>query len=112
MICACSNEPDKHLIYLLVHVPLLSLFTTRAAVHLPPFAKADVPIIVVVYIVEKGVQFPVGHHEPSLAKGFTQLVLIELAIAIPVDGVEEQKQLLFRLLDKGPELYERSVRWP
>lgn len=56
--------------------------------HLPPFVKANVSIIVQVHVAEKFVEPSVRHRQPRSLECRLELCLVQLPVAVAIDGFE------------------------
>lgn len=86
-------------------VTLANITFTARGTHEPPFLETDGAVVVGVDLLEELVQLRVGHHEPGPRKGGAHLGLVEPAVAIAVDAVEQDPELALGLLDKVSKLY-------
>lgn len=55
--------------------------------------------MIVVHVLEEVIELLVGHRQASASKGRLELVEIQLAVAVLVDGSKEVLELSFRLFD-------------
>lgn len=56
--------------------------------HLPPLVKAHVSIIVEVHVAEKIIEPSVRHRQPRSLDCRLELRLVQLAVAVAIDGFE------------------------
>ena len=69
----------------------------------PPLVKRNIAVAVNVDLVKEPVEPPHRHGQPGSLERFAQLILVEPAVVVTVDGTEEQQQLALGGLDKSSE---------
>lgn len=72
---------------------------------LPPFFKADVPIVVHIDLVEEPRQPPRRHGETGPLKSSLQLALVQPPILVAIYRSEEKQKMPLGLLYKNTELW-------
>lgn len=75
----------------------------RPRQDLPPFVKCDEPVVVQIDLVEEARQPLLGDRQASALKGGLELLLVQPAVLVAVDGSEQQEQLFLGGLDEGAE---------
>jgi hypothetical protein len=71
--------------------------------YVPPFFETDSPVIVGIDLGKEVVEVAVGNREAGAAECSTKFGLGEFAVVVVVDAPEQGQELLFSLLDEGPE---------
>lgn len=84
--------------------PQLHHGMTRWGKDLPPLVETDITVIVHVHIVEELGEPPVGYGQLRVFEGRFELFGIQFAVAVLVDGLEEDQELSLGLVDKCAEL--------
>lgn len=72
--------------------------------HLPPLVKANVSIIVQVHVAEKIVELSLRHRQPRSLESRLELRLVQLPVAVTIDGFEEVEELALCLPYKNSKL--------
>lgn len=70
----------------------------------PPLIKADVPVVVLVDVLEKGAESPHRDGEASPLESRLKLVLVEPSVIVMINSLEQEEELLFRGLNEDPKL--------
>ena len=77
---------------------------SKAALNIPPLFKADHSVFIGVNFCEELVKLRAWYYETSSSEGCPKFVLVQLAILISINALEEFQKLALRLLDKSTEL--------
>jgi len=75
------------------------------AQNLPPFIKGDEPVPVHVDLVEETGEPRFGHRQASALEGGLELLLVQPAVVVAVDGLEQHEQLALGGLDEDAEFW-------